>query len=147
MSPAPLVSVDLAKVEKLEEKLTADTTSLSEKYRILFSLRNIAGHRAHSAMLLGLKDTSALYRHEVAYCLGQRQDPAAIEALKRILGDTSEHGMVRSRPDRPRTCGCRRCYSLLPSTPVTDRLAGSTRSWGSTRCYWNARVHRTTSTT
>jgi deoxyhypusine monooxygenase len=42
-----------------------------------------------------LEDDSALYRHEVAYCLGQRQDPAAIRALSDILRDTAEHPMVR----------------------------------------------------
>ena len=43
----------------------------------------------------GLKDNSALYRHEVAYCLGQRQDPAAITTLTNILKNESEHPMVR----------------------------------------------------
>ncbi len=113
MSPAPLISVEDGKVDKLEEKLTAGTSSLPEKYRVLFSLRNIAGHRANSAMLTGLRDPSALYRHEVAYCLGQRQDPAAVEALKRILGDASEHGMVRARPGRPLGRCCMLSHSLL----------------------------------
>jgi deoxyhypusine monooxygenase len=44
-------------------------------------------------MHVGLKDPSALFRHEVAYCLGQRQDAAATETLARILGDASEHPM------------------------------------------------------
>lgn len=44
---------------------------------------------------VGLKDSSDLYRHEVAYCLGQRQDPAAIKALTDILYDGKEHPMVR----------------------------------------------------
>ncbi len=38
---------------------------LPQKYRILFSLRGIAGPAAHAAMLEGLKDPSALFRHEV----------------------------------------------------------------------------------
>lgn len=41
----------------------------------------------------GLKDESALLRHEVAYCLGQRQDPAAISTLITILSDAAEHPM------------------------------------------------------
>lgn len=41
----------------------------------------------------GLKDPSALFRHEVAYCLGQRQDPAAVATLKQILKDENEHPM------------------------------------------------------
>ena len=41
----------------------------------------------------GLQDPSALFRHEVAYCLGQRQDPAAITALVHILRNKNEHPM------------------------------------------------------
>jgi len=94
MAPA-LVHVADSKVASLEKELVDSTTSLSSKYRILFSLRNIKGTNAHKAMLAGLGDSSALYRHEVAYCLGQRQDPAAIEALTHILNDVTEHPMVR----------------------------------------------------
>lgn len=43
----------------------------------------------------GLQDSSALFRHEVAYCLGQRQDPAAVATLISILQDSNEHPMVR----------------------------------------------------
>jgi len=95
MAPTQLVSAGADTVARFERKLTDQGTSLAEKYRILFSLRNISGDQAHAAMLTGLRDQSALYRHEVAYCLGQRQDPAAVQALKAILQDTSEHGMVR----------------------------------------------------
>jgi hypothetical protein len=45
--------VDPRVVESLRDKFLAPTTSLPEKYRILFSLRNIAGEKAHDAMLLG----------------------------------------------------------------------------------------------
>ncbi len=44
-------------------------------------------------LLAGLKDASALFRHEVAYCLGQRQDAAAISTLKEVLADSHEHCM------------------------------------------------------
>jgi deoxyhypusine monooxygenase len=43
----------------------------------------------------GLKDPSALFRHDVAFCLGQRQDPAAIAALQALLRCPTEHPMVR----------------------------------------------------
>lgn len=45
--------VDPHVVESLQNKFVAPTTSLPEKYRILFSLRNIAGKEAHDAMLMG----------------------------------------------------------------------------------------------
>jgi len=44
---------DPAAVAKLRNKLVDSSTTLSQKYRILFSLRNLAGSNAHEAMLLG----------------------------------------------------------------------------------------------
>lgn len=41
----------------------------------------------------GLQDDSALFRHEVAYCLGQRCDPAAVSTLTRIMDNPAEHPM------------------------------------------------------
>ncbi|KAI7844634.1 hypothetical protein COHA_001724 [Chlorella ohadii] len=92
---AELVERDDSVVAGLLAKLKDPDTNLPAKYRILFSLRGIAGPAAHAAMLEGLKDPSALFRHEVAYCLGQRQDPAAVATLKQILKDEAEHPMVR----------------------------------------------------
>lgn len=45
---------DPAAVAKLRNKLVDSSTTLSQKYRILFSLRNLAGSDAHEAMLLGI---------------------------------------------------------------------------------------------
>ena len=148
---------DAAVVEALRRKLGDPSTTLPQKYRVLFSLRNLQGQEAHAAMLqgrwrgsvchmhaartargcglgggarapgglggwlgctgpgapgppahrpppppprrlntpalAGLQDASALFRHEVAYCLGQRQDPAAVQTLVRILKDEGEHPM------------------------------------------------------
>ena len=50
----------------------------------------LAGHLVFSA---ALRDASALFRHDVAYCLGQRQDLANIEVLAQTLGNVSEHPM------------------------------------------------------
>ncbi|DBB09843.1 hypothetical protein WJX82_010128 [Trebouxia sp. C0006] len=82
-------------VAGLRRKLVHPHTSLSQKYRVLFSLRNMPGSAAEAAIVEGLKDASALFRHEVAYCLGQRQDAAAISTLKEVLADSHEHCMVR----------------------------------------------------
>lgn len=43
----------------------------------------------------GLKCSSALFRHEVAYVLGQMQHPAGSEALTKNLEDSEENSMVR----------------------------------------------------
>jgi hypothetical protein len=153
---ASLREADGAVIAALRSKLVGQSTSLPEKYRILFSLRNVKGQEAHDALLTGavlrhtargsaparprrgqragstasigrrsprrgraapgrcrrharrasrprrpaafarlaaLQDDSALFRHDVAFCMGQRQDPAAIQRLKHILNDPAEHPM------------------------------------------------------
>lgn len=40
-------------VEALQRKLKDPKTSLAQRYRVLFSLRNIQGSKAHAAMLEG----------------------------------------------------------------------------------------------
>ena len=88
-----LIEADVAAIETLHKKLKDPETDLPAKYRVLFGLRNVAGTGAHEALLTALKDKSALFRHDVAFCLGQRQDAAAVEELTRILHDTTEHPM------------------------------------------------------
>ncbi|GBF91677.1 deoxyhypusine hydroxylase [Raphidocelis subcapitata] len=91
---ASLVKVAPETVASLRAKLESGAP-LPEKYRVLFSLRNIEGQEAHEALALALRDPSALFRHDVAFCLGQRQDPAAIGVLQALLRDSGEHPMVR----------------------------------------------------
>ncbi|KXZ51717.1 hypothetical protein GPECTOR_11g165 [Gonium pectorale] len=95
MTGAPLVDVDESVVQELKQKLIDPKTTLPEKYRVLFSLRNTRGAAAHEALALALKDESALFRHDVAFCLGQRQDAAAVQILTDILHNSEEHAMVR----------------------------------------------------
>lgn len=57
-------------IGRLKAKLEDPQTSLPRKYRVLFALKNMDSPEAHEVMLLGLKDASVLFRHEVAYCLG-----------------------------------------------------------------------------
>ncbi len=48
---------------------------------------------SHVALFAALCDGSALLRHDVAFCMGQRQDPLAIQVLTDILKDDQEHPM------------------------------------------------------
>lgn len=65
-----------------------------ERHRVLRQYNSFAAYQTFSiCTLAGLTDTSALFRHEVAYCLGQRQDPAAVNTLIEILDNSSEHPM------------------------------------------------------
>lgn len=65
------------------------------RYRAMFALRNLRTPEAVVALSRGLKTGSALFRHEVAFVLGQLQDVNGIEALKESLEDCSENEMVR----------------------------------------------------
>ena len=100
--PAP--SSEVKDISKLEEILLNDQLSMFERYRALFSLRDIVKDDSHneervkssiSAICKGLKDKSALFRHEMAYVLGQISHPYAIESLKETLELSNEHEMVR----------------------------------------------------
>lgn len=82
-------------VSNLSQKLERQNLSLPEKYRILFSLRNCANASALAPLLKALEDGSALFRHDVAFALGQRQDSAAVRALIAVLNDPAENSMVR----------------------------------------------------
>lgn len=91
----------------------------------MFALRDLGGEEAVDALVLGLSDSSALFRHEVrgqvfprvagvciwpvwsgfrchahyvvqvAFVLGQMEDLCAKDALLKVLMDTSEAAMVR----------------------------------------------------
>ncbi|NXP02952.1 DOHH hydroxylase, partial [Thinocorus orbignyianus] len=68
---------------------------LPARFRALFTLRNLGGQAAVEWIGRAFGDGSALLKHELAYCLGQMQDEAAIPVLLRVLEDTSQEPMVR----------------------------------------------------
>ena len=55
----------------------------------MFSLRNINTDASSLALCSGFKDTSALFRHEVAYVLGQMCKKVTIPALTKVSVDLS----------------------------------------------------------
>jgi len=61
----------------------------------MFALRNKNDEESALALASGLDDDSAIFRHEIAYVLGQMQQPAAIKALQKLLSNMKEHAMVR----------------------------------------------------
>jgi deoxyhypusine monooxygenase len=79
----------------LRETLLSTSASLFDKYRAMFSLRNRNTEEAALALAEGFKDPSALFRHEIAYVMGQMENPVTIPALLRVLQDKDEHRMVR----------------------------------------------------
>jgi len=68
----------------------------------MFSLRDLSSPPdlptaipAIEALAEGLHDTSALFRHEIAFVFGQLCHPASIRSLVATLSDKDEVGMVR----------------------------------------------------
>ncbi|KAJ2493157.1 deoxyhypusine hydroxylase [Coemansia sp. RSA 2050] len=73
------------------------TVPLSQRYRALFSLKNLNDDAAVEiiSQSLGMKNDSELFKHEVAYCLGQMGNKVAIPALVAAMAEVSYHDMVR----------------------------------------------------
>ena len=101
ISVNPYYSVDPAPphvnrdVSFLKEKLLDENESMFERYRAMFQLRNNGSDDAILALCCGLKCKSALFRHEIAYVLGQIQSALTVEALRNNLEDVNENHMVR----------------------------------------------------
>ncbi|XP_040446553.1 deoxyhypusine hydroxylase [Falco naumanni] len=82
-------------VEAIGRRLVDAAQPLPARFRALFTLRNLGGPAAVDWISRAFGDGSALLKHELAYCLGQMQDEAAIPVLIRVLEDTSQEPMVR----------------------------------------------------
>lgn len=77
--------------------LVDKTIPLYDRYEGMFTLRNVGGKAAATALaeVLCSDDSSAVLRHEVAFVLGQMEDERAVTALIASLADIQEQGMVR----------------------------------------------------
>lgn len=93
--PAPALKQRLS-IPQLQAMLMNQELPLFERYRAMFSLRNRASKDAVLALCTGLKEPkSALFRHEIAYVLGQLQHPASVPALLEALAREDDVDMVR----------------------------------------------------
>ncbi|KAG6547368.1 hypothetical protein Mapa_010816 [Marchantia paleacea] len=78
------VTQDYVVKQLLDEKL-----NIAERWRALFSLRNMKGTVPREALITAMRDASNLLAHEAAFALGQMQDAEAIPALKAVLEDVN----------------------------------------------------------
>ncbi|XP_015610203.1 deoxyhypusine hydroxylase [Cephus cinctus] len=98
---SPYASVDPAppaeskNVEILKKSLLDENASLFDRYRAMFSLRNLNTKESIDALGAGLKAGSALFRHEIAFVLGQMQEEVSVPYLRDSLEDPEENEMVR----------------------------------------------------
>ncbi|SCZ92099.1 BZ3500_MvSof-1268-A1-R1_Chr5-3g08336 [Microbotryum saponariae] len=81
--------------DELDAQLNSSSTPLAQRFRALFTLKSLGGHRAIDVIGKGFDGQSALLGHELAYCLGQINDPYALPILQNVLEDEHQHPMVR----------------------------------------------------
>ncbi|CEL04445.1 Putative Deoxyhypusine hydroxylase [Aspergillus calidoustus] len=99
--PMPLTAKEPS-IPDLEQTLLDIKLPLFQRYRAMFGLRDLASppdlptaKQAVESLAKGLKDPSALFRHEIAFVFGQLCHPASVPSLTETLSDQSEVGMVR----------------------------------------------------
>ena len=95
IDPAPPSSKKEKSVQQLRDLLLNPDKPTFKRYRALFSLRNINTSEAVLAVCDALDTGSDLFRHEVAFVLGQMEHPASVPALVKALQDKTQHAMVR----------------------------------------------------
>lgn len=83
------------RIENVGKILNDATRPMKERFRALFTLKNVKGELAVALIGKAFSDDSDLLKHELAYCLGQMQDPSAIPILIGVLEDLSQVPMVR----------------------------------------------------
>lgn len=90
-------------IQSLRTSLCSEDTALAVRFRALFSLKHVAQTSdndeikvaAIEAIAAAFASPSALLKHELAYCLGQTGNDAAIEPLRNVLEDLQEDPMCR----------------------------------------------------
>ena len=99
--PLPQTSEHIA-IPTLQSNLLDTRLPLFQRYRAMFALRNLASPpdrptavAAVHALASGFSDSSALFRHEIAFVFGQLSHPASIPSLVATLSNTKEESMVR----------------------------------------------------
>tara|TARA_B100001079_G_C16394737_1_gene508561 strand:- start:1354 stop:1848 length:495 start_codon:yes stop_codon:yes gene_type:complete len=93
VDPAP-PSIEQDIVE-LRHTIIDENERMFIRMRALFALRNIGGDDAVEALAAAFDSDSALLKHEIAYVMGQMQNPVAVPYLTDRLCDMDEDSMVR----------------------------------------------------
>ena len=93
VDPAP--ASEALSVPSLRSTICDEGERMFQRMRALFALRNIGGVDAIEALAAAYSSKSARLKHEIAYVMGQMQDPAAVPHLINRLEDHGEDLMVR----------------------------------------------------
>lgn len=103
LDKSPYLSVDptppappSTSTDELKDCLLDENARIFDRYRAMFALRNRGGAEAVDALSASFfSSKSALLKHEVAYVLGQMQDPRSVVSLRSVLENPNENAMVR----------------------------------------------------
>jgi len=81
----------------LEKILLNPDIDIYTRYGAMFALRNIASDEAVTVICKGLRNAqdNPLYKHEIAFVLGQMANPTSENALRDCLLDEQQDEMVR----------------------------------------------------
>lgn len=116
VDPAP--PSNIKSLEELDRVLNDENENLFNRYKAMFSLRDIASSESITILskgniislcimcyliqiinfllfVLALSRGSALFKHEIAFVLGQLQSPLSVPYLKESLIDENQNDMVR----------------------------------------------------
>lgn len=88
-------NVSESAIRNIGTVLNDPSRPMKERFRALFTLRNLGGETAIRCISECFKDESVLLKHELAYCLGQMQDKRAIPILRSVLEDKNHDPIVR----------------------------------------------------
>jgi len=130
VDPAP--PAEKRSVQEHRQRLLDESLPLFERYRAMFALRDVSSDEVSSnddvtssvlALGEGLKCTSALFRHEIAFVLGQIASPLAVDCLKTSLANGEEQPMVRHEcAEALGAVATEECFDIL-KVHMTDRDA------------------------
>lgn len=122
VDPAPPLD-DVTDINKLKEILLNENEDLFMRYKAMFKLRDINSVESTLALTEGLSHGSSLFRHEIAFVLGQMQNPSSIPALTLALEDQSQNEMVRHEcAEALGAIATPECYEVLRKYLEDDKV-------------------------
>jgi len=90
-----MVATSEESINRIGTVLANTKLPMKERFRALFTLKNLGGNLAIENIAKCFNDDSCLLKHELAYCLGQMRDEYAIPCLIEVLKDVKQEPMVR----------------------------------------------------
>lgn len=92
-APKPVLSKE--QIEKVGQILQDVTQPLKARYRAMYILRNLGCDASIEILSKCFNDSSALFKHELAYCLGQTGNVKAVPTLCAVMDDQKQEDIVR----------------------------------------------------